>query len=125
MAHNSLDRRRDSYSKVHYGYGRDVLIIVSEDVTGASVVQRRSAIDLDEDMSVKLESQGIELDDQFDDLSMVKARHQLDRDCTVTGVEMSGLAGGERLTRGRVLKQIITLMNNYNDKTGGKIIQVQ
>ena len=107
----------DHSGKVH-GYDRDVLIIVSEDVSGPAVVQRRAAIELAE-WKTKLEKQGIAREDMTDDLSIVRARHHLDKDCTVTGVEMSS-PEGERLTKERVLKQITTTMSNYNNRAGGK-----
>ena len=106
--------------KVVYGAlsASDVLIIVSEDVSGPDVVQRRAAIELTEEQRGKLENQGIAREDQHDDLSIVKARYSLDKNLQVAGVEMSG-PGGERLTREVVLKKINTLMNNCEPKKGG------
>ena len=109
----------DRSGKVAYGAGgnRDVLIIVSEDVSGPDVVQRRAAIELTEEQREELESQGIAREDQSDDLSMVQARYSLDKRYTITGVEMTS-PGGERLTRERVLKQINILCNS-NQRPGG------
>ena len=94
-----------------------MLIIVSEDVSGPDVVQRRPAIEVTEEWRGKLESQGIAREDQSDDLTLVKARYSLDKGCTITGVEMSG-PGGKRLTRDRVLKQIMVLANTSTTKGG-------
>ncbi len=111
----------DRSGKVTYGAGGDgdVLIIVTEDVSGPDVVQRREAIELTEKWRGKLESQGIAWEHQTDDLSIVKARYNLDKKETITGLVMSR-PGGERLTRERVLKHINTLMQNYSDKAGGE-----
>ena len=108
--------------KTNYGAGGDraVLIIVSEDVSGPDVVQRRAAIELTEEWRGKLESQGIAREHQSDDLTMVKARYHLNKRHTITGVEMSS-PGGERLTREKVLRQITTVMENCN-KTGGEYL---
>ena len=80
-----------------------MLIIVSEDVSGPDVVQRRAAIELTEEWRGKLESQGIAREYHSDDLTIVKARCNLAKRCIITGVEMSS-PGGKRLTRERVLK---------------------
>ena len=82
------------------------------------VVRRRAAIELTEEVRGKLENQGIPRNQQQDDLALVKARYELDKECAIHSVEMSQ-PGGERLTRERVLKQIAVLMNNYDDRRGG------
>ena len=113
----------DLAGKVTYGTvgNRDVLIIVSEDgLPESDVVRRRPAIELTEEEREKLENQGIPREDQCDDLSIVKARHGLDKCRTLIGVEI-GQPGGEGPTRESVFKHIATLMNNH-DSNGGGII---
>ena len=110
----------DLSEKVNYGAdsASDVLIIVSEDISGPDVVQRRAAIELTEERRGKLENQGIAREDQHDDLSIVKARYSLDENRQVAAMEMSG-PGGERLTREVVFKKVNTFMNNCVPKKGG------
>ena len=108
----------DHSGRVVYSAGgdSDVLIIVSEDVSGPDVVQRRPAIEVTEEWRGKLESQGIAREDQSDDLTIVKARCSLDKRRTITGVEIN--SPGERLIRDRVLTRIETIMRNTG-KEGG------
>ena len=111
----------DNSGKTAYGAAghRDVLIIVSEDdLPEPDVVRRKSAIELTEEERGKLENQGIPREDQCDDLSIVKARYRLDKECTLIGVEI-GQPGGEGLTRESVFKHIATLMNTYDSNGGG------
>ena len=109
---------RERLGRVSYVTGdRDVLIIVSEDVSGLDVVQRRPAPMVTAEWKEELKSQGIARKDQSDDLTIVKARCSLDKTYNITGVEMSHPGGG-RLTRDRVFTQIETIMRN-SDKAGG------
>ena len=98
------------------GGNRDVLIIVSENVSGPDVVRRRAAIELTEEWRGKLESQGIAWEHQYDDLSLVKARYSLDKTYTTTNMPERG-----GLTKERVLKQVNTLMKNCNDGGGNSV----
>ena len=110
----------DHSGTVPYQAGGDsnVLIIVSEDVQGPDVVPRKAAIELTEGCRKMLESQGITRpEDQSDDLAIAKARYNLDKMYTITGVE-SGTSRG-RLTREKVLQRIKTLMTTSSDKAGG------
>ncbi len=95
-----------------------MLIISSEGPLGhPDVVGRRPAIELTEEMREKLENQGIPREKQCDDLTIVKARHSLDKECTICGVEMS-TPDGEQLTRRDMLIQIARLMKDC-DNDGG------
>ena len=111
--------------KVSYeaGPSKEVMIIVSDgDVSPhPDVVRRRPAIELTEDVMETLENQGIQTKTdelEMNDLPIVKARYTLDRKRTLKSVEISqpGVGG---LTRERVLKQIVALMNNNDNKRGG------
>ena len=113
----------DNSGKSTYGASAhgDVLVIVSECEShpNPDVVQRRAASELTEEWRGKLENQGIARENQQDDLSLVKARYDLDKQYTIVGVEMSS-PGGERLTRDRVLEKIRTIMKNSDGTKGGK-----
>ena len=111
----------DLGGKVTYGAQgkRDVLFIVSEDdLSHPDVVPRRPAIELTQQLREKLENQGIARDQQTDDVTIMKARYGLTKDCRSIEVEMSQ-SGGERVTRAGVLKRIKMLMNNHDDRGGG------
>ena len=95
----------------------NVLVITSEDMQGPDVVQRNPAVELTEGLRRMLESQGISREDQSDDLTIAKARYNLDKMYTITGVVCS--TSKERLTRERVLQRIKTLMTTSKDKAGG------
>jgi hypothetical protein len=116
----------DYSGKVTYGAAgpRDVLLIVSEGgdesplPSHPDVVRRRPAIELTEEVRGKLENQGIPRQHQHDELAIIRARYELDKNRVFHGVEMTQ-PGGERLTRERVLKQIAILMNNHDNSRGG------
>ena len=80
------------------------------------MVERRPAIhDQLTEVRGKLEYQWIPREEQYDDFTHHKARHGLDKECSIYGVELSG-HGGEKLTRESVYKQITSLMNNTDKK---------
>lgn len=88
---------------------RDVLIIVSKDVSNPDAVRRRAGIELTDELRENLESQGIEREEQSDDLSIIKTRYGMEKRFTIADVEMSGQDEG-KLTRDGVLNRIETLM---------------
>ena len=95
----------------------DILFIVSDSPSSnPDVVPRRSRGELTDDERRKLEHQGVPRDSHHDDLSIMKARYNLDKYCAVVGVQ-SGDSGRE-LTCGDIKKQIASLMNN-TDKAAG------
>ncbi len=103
---------------------RDVLIISSEGPLGhPDVVGRRSAMELTEEMREKLENQGIPREKQCDDLTIVKARYNLDKHRTICGVEIN-IPNGEKLTKENVLKKIASLMENNSGDGGGELLQL-
>ena len=98
---------------------RDVLLIVSEDdLSHPDVVPRRPAIELTQQLRERLENQGIARDQQTDDITIMRARHDLTNASRSIEVEISQ-PGRERVTRESVLKHITTLMKNHDDRAGG------
>ena len=101
---------------------RDVLFIVSDSSSrNPDVVPSRSRGELTNDERRKLEHQGVPRDCHHDDLSIMKARYELDTENQIVGVE-SGDSGRE-LTCEDVKKQIASLMNN-TDKRGGELFLI-
>lgn len=95
----------------------DVLLIVSDFPSrNPDVVPRRTRGELTDDERRKLENQGIPRDCHHDDLSIMKARYGLDKECNIVGVE-SGDSGRE-LTCEDVKKQIASLINNTDQAAG-------
>ena len=77
-------------------------------------------MELTEDDRRRLINQGIPEHCFGDDLSIVRARWNLDKECCLSGVEVS--KPGKELSRNYVLKQIASLMNNTT-KPGGRSVQ--
>ena len=71
-------------------------------------------MEMTEEMRGKLESEGITRGEQSDDLTIVKARYNLDKCNTIHKPD------GEKLTKESVLKQISRLMKNC-DNEGSKL----
>ncbi len=87
-------------------------------VSGASVVPRRNRAPLTEEEKHKLQEQGIHEDLCLNDLSIMKARHELGKYYTSAGV-----LTGEEMTCEEV-KHRITELFNTTDKEGGKCTEV-
>lgn len=100
--------------------GRDILLISSEAPLCSPDAVPRCRVELTEDDRRRLINQGIPEHCFGDDLSIVRARLNLDKECCLSGVEVS--KPGKELSRDYVLKQIASLMNNTT-KPGGRSVQ--
>ena len=107
--------------KGHYSAGgdRDVLVVASigEVNFDSPDVVPRSAVELTEENRRKLTNQGIP-EECCDDLSIVKARINLDKKCHLVGMEVS--EPGHDLSRSYILGRIEDLMKRSN-KPGGEV----
>ena len=104
------------------GGGRDVLIIGSDVPLPQRDAVSQCNIELTEDDRRRLTNQGIS-ETCCDDLSIIRARTNLDKDCALVGVEVSGGLHGKELSRDYILKQIASLMNNTT-KPGGVYVVI-
>ncbi len=84
-------------------------------MSGVDVVPRRNRPPLTEEEKHKLQEQGIHKDCCHSDLSIMKARYDLDKKCTSAGV----LTGEQRTCE---VRQRITELFKTTDKEGGKCI---
>jgi len=99
------------------GGGRNVLIVGSDVPLPHRDAVSGCKMELTEDDRRRLTNQGIS-ESCGDDLSIIRARSSLDKDCDLVGVEVS--EPEKELSRDYVLKQIASLMNNAT-KPGGTL----
>ena len=117
-AQSSVWVRQEGIGTVYLSAGgaRDVLIIGSDGPLPHRDAVSRCNMELTEDDRRRLINQGIARAESCDDLSIIRARYSLDKDCDLVGVEVS--EPGKELSRDYILKQIASLMNNTT-KPGG------
>ena len=103
---------------VKYGAvgGRDVLIIAPDlSLPQLEAVARRSG-QLTKEDKLMLQSQGLPPDSCHNELAIIKARYELDRECKIAGVK-----SGQSVTQEEVIQTMAHLLNiTQND--GGKDI---
>ena len=105
------------------GGDRNVLIVASigeVNIDSPDVVPR-SAVELTEDNRRKLTNQGVP-EECCDDLSIIKARINLDKTYHLVGTEVS--EPGNELSRSYILGRIADLMKQ-NNKPGGEFLRSQ
>lgn len=96
----------------------DVLMIVSEgDHLPPDAIKRRSAHAITEELQQKLVAQGIPPSQQQDEVTLIRARYELDHERKVRDVMMSE-SGGALLSRADVLQQINIMMSNTSTRQG-------
>jgi len=96
----------------------DVLMIVSTySSQNPKVVQRREYSDLSGEERGMLESQGLSRAQQTDDLTIMKARYALDKDCCVLDVEQ-----GNELTAFRVKEIVSSVMANSESSSSKYVV---
>lgn len=95
----------------------DVLLIVSEpDSRNPLVVPRRPNTELSPPEVVKLENQGVAKEHHTDDLSIMKARYELDKDCCMVGVEQGQT--DRELSSVDVRKKISSVFSTTKNQSG-------
>ena len=90
----------------------DVLLIVPESTeSNPQAVPRRPKSELSNADRVKLENQGVSKEHHTDDLTIMKARYALDKDCCILEVEHSRTAA-------QVKRRINTLFSTTKNQSG-------
>ncbi len=123
---DELAKNSQPWSKRGYGVvgKRHVMIIASDlPINHPESVEKRPAIELTEGVRTLLERQGVSRSEQTDDISIIKARYNLDRRKTVGGIERSTVE--ERLKKLEVIEKITKVLHESKEGAGGNYFKLR